>query len=475
MQRFALAGLCIAAASVSQVALGAPLSPLPGASLSPIWMVPFIGILLSIALVPLTAPRFWHQHFGKTSAFWALAFLVPFAGVFGVQLAFHEVMATLLHEYIPFMVLLLALYTVAGGIHVKGNLHGSPLLNTGLLALGTVLASLMGTTGAAMLLIRPLIRANDNRRHNAHVVIFFIFLVANIGGALTPLGDPPLFLGFLQGVDFFWTTQAMLAPTLTASAVLLAVFFIIDTWFFRRSNERRPASRDPTPDSRLAIQGKRNLVLLLAILGSVVLSGTWQPNLEIHVFNVPLELQNVMRDMTLLAIAWLSWRITPRHVRQAHHFEWGPIIEVAKLFAAIFLTIIPAIAMLRAGDSGVLRPLVDFVTTPDGVPDNVRYFWLTGALSSFLDNAPTYLVFFNMAGSDAAMLMGPLATTLVAISGGAVFMGAMTYIGNAPNFMVKSIAERRGIRMPSFLGYTAWSCGILLPVFALITALFFAG
>jgi len=461
-------------ALVAPVAAAADsLSPLPGATLSPVWIVPFLGILLSIALVPLTAPNFWHHHFGKASAFWALAFLIPFTAQFGIDLALHEVVHTLLLEYLPFMILLLALFTVAGGIHVRGNLHATPALNTGLLALGTVLASVMGTTGAAMLLIRPLLRANDNRRHQAHVVVFFIFLVANVGGALTPLGDPPLFLGFLKGVDFFWTTKTMYWPTLTAALVLLTLFYAIDRWYFARAGEDEPARLDPTPDSPLSLQGKLNFVLLAGILGAVLISGLWKPDLEITIYGTTLELQDVLRDLALLAIAWGSWRLTPQGVRRAHHFEWGPMIEVAKLFAAIFLTIIPAIAILRAGNAGVMAPLVALVSDASGAPNDVLYFWLTGALSSVLDNAPTYLVFFNLAGGDPAVLMGPLATTLTAISAGAVFMGAMTYIGNAPNFMIKSIAEARGVKMPSFLGYLAWSAAILLPVFMLLTLLFF--
>jgi Na+/H+ antiporter NhaD/arsenite permease-like protein len=306
------------------------------------------------------------------------------------------------------------------------------------------------------------------------VVVFFIFVVSNCGGLLTPLGDPPLFLGFLKGVDFFWTTKTMYWPTLTAALVLLAVFYAIDRWFFARGGEERPRRLDPTPDSPVSLQGKLNFVLLAGILGAVLISGLWKPDLEIMVYGTALELQNVLRDLTLLTIAWASWRLTPQSVRRAHHFEWGPMIEVAKLFAAIFLTIIPAIAILRAGHDGVMAPLVALVSDAGGAPNNVLYFWLTGALSSVLDNAPTYLVFFNLAGGDPALLMGPLATTLTAISAGAVFMGAMTYIGNAPNFMVKSIAEARGVKMPSFLGYLAWSTAILLPVFLLLTLLFFA-
>ncbi len=444
-----------------------------GAALSPLWVVPFAGILLSIAVMPVTAPGFWHHHFGKTTAFWVAAFLVPFALHFGLGVAAHEVVHTLLAEYVPFIVLLLALFTVSGGLHVRGNLHGSAWLNTRLLGLGTLLASVMGTTGAAMLLIRPLLRANDNRRHKAHVVVFFIFLVANIGGALTPLGDPPLFLGFLKGVDFFWTARAMFWPTLTASALLLALFFAVDAWFWRTKEEQLPAPRDPTPDRPLAIEGKVNFVLLAGILGLVLMSGLWKSDLTLTVYGTTIELQNLVRDAGLVAIAWASWRLTPRRVRQANHFSFGPILEVAKLFAGIFVTIVPAIAMLRAGSDGVLAPVVAMMSGPQGAPNDALYFWTTGALSSFLDNAPTYLVFFNLAGGDAAALMGPLATTLVAISAGAVFMGANTYIGNAPNFMVKSIAETRGVRMPSFFAYFGWALLVLGPIYALLTLLYF--
>ncbi len=450
------------------------LAPPTGASLSLVWLVPFAGILLSIALAPVTAPVFWHHHFGKTAAFWALAFLVPFAAQFGLGPALHEVVHTLLLEYLPFIILLLSLFVVAGGINIRGNLHGTPALNTSLLAIGAGLASIMGTTGAAMLLIRPLLRANDNRRHRAHVVVFFIFLVANIGGALTPLGDPPLFLGFLKGVDFFWVTRAMFWPTLITAAVLLVLFYAIDRWLYSQEDEERPTYLDPTPDSPIRIDGTVNFVLLAAIVGAVLGSGVWRPDLEIVVYGTAVELQNVARDLVLLAVAWASWRWTPPEVRRAHHFGWGPIIEVAKLFAAIFLTIIPAIAILRAGDSGIMAPLIALVTGPHGEPNEARYFWLTGTLSSLLDNAPTYLVFFNLAGGDPEVLMGPLATTLAAISAGAVYMGAMTYLGNAPNFMVRAIAESRGVRMPSFFGYLGWSAAILLPVFALVSFVFFS-
>lgn len=444
-----------------------------GRSLSVWWGLPFAGVLLSIALVPLFAPIFWHHHFGKVSAAWALAFLLPFAAVFGAGAAGAAVLHAALAEYIPFIILLTALFTVAGGIHVRGNLHGSPGLNTAILAVGAVLASFMGTTGASMLLIRPLIRANDNRRHQVHVVVFFIFIVSNAGGALTPLGDPPLFLGFLKGVDFFWTLQHVWPQTLFLIGVLLALFYALDSWYHHRREEIRPV--DPTPDGApgLGLEGKANLGLLAVVVGLVLLSGLWDSGVVWHLAGAELTLQGLVRDLGLVGVALLSLRITPASAHEGNQFGWGPMQEVAKLFAAIFLTIVPVIAMLRAGVDGPFAAVVQAVTRPDGAPDNAMYFWATGALSSFLDNAPTYLVFFNTAGGDPQTLMTTLAPTLVAISLGAVFMGANTYIGNAPNLMVKAIAEDRGVRMPSFFGYMAWSVGILVPLLALITWIWF--
>lgn len=453
---------------------GAP--HLDGAELGLAWIIPFAGMLLSIAIFPLLAPNFWHHHFGKVAAFWAVAFLAPFIAFHGFEIALYEVAHVLLLEYIPFIILLLALFTVAGGVRVKGDIPGTPLVNTGLLALGTLVASLMGTTGAAMLLIRPLIQSNIGRKHNVHVFVFFIFLVANIGGSLTPLGDPPLFLGFLKGVDFFWPTVHMLAPMVVATIILLAVFFIFDTLMYRREPELAAAAKVRSASAAnaepLGLEGTINILLLGGVVAAVLMSGIWKPGLAVAIYHVPVELQNVSRDVLLLGIAYASWKLTSLESREANAFSWFPIVEVAKLFAGIFLTIVPAIAILKAGTSGALEPVVSAVTQ-DGQPVNVMYFWLTGILSSFLDNAPTYLVFFNTAGGDPQALMGEYATTLLAISAGAVFMGANTYIGNAPNFMVRAIAEERGIKMPSFFGYMAWSGVFLIPVFILITFMFF--
>jgi Na+/H+ antiporter NhaD/arsenite permease-like protein len=370
------------------------------------------------------------------------------------------------------VILLGALFAVSGGIYIRGNLHGSPALNTAILAIGTALASVMGTTGASMLMIRPLIRANDNRRHKAHVFVFFIFLVSNIGGSLTPLGDPPLFLGFLQGVDFFWTVRHIGPETLFLTGWLLAIFFALDSWYYHRREELLP--RDPTPDTRgIGFDGARNFWLLAAIVGLVLLSGTWKPAWSFEVAGLHLGLAGLVRDIGLVVVAMLSLAITPRRVHVANQFSWGPMQEVAKLFAGIFLTIVPVIAMLRAGLDGPFGAVVAAVTGPDGKPDPAMYFWAAGLLSSFLDNAPTYLVFFHTAGGDARVLMTTLAPTLAAISAGAVFMGANSYIGNAPNLMVKAIVEDRGVTMPSFFGYMAWSLAVLVPLFVAMTFLFF--
>ena len=445
---------------------GAP--HLDGGDLSILWVIPFAGILLSIAIFPLVAPEYWHHNFGKVSAFWALLFVIPFLFSQGWQIVLYEVLHVGLLEYIPFIILLLALFTISGGVQLTGSLVGTPIINSAIILVGTLLASWMGTTGAAMLLIRPLLRANKERKHKVHIVIFFIFLVANIGGSLTPLGDPPLFLGFLKGVDFFWTTKAMFLPMLFMIISLLIIFYFYDTFQYRKESDL-PV---PTNNEKISVKGSFNLLLIFGVVCSVLLSGFWRPGIDFTIFHVHVELQNLARDILLLILTYLSWTYTSKEIREGNEYTWFPIQEVAKLFAGIFITIIPAIAILKAGKSGALSSIINSVSSDTG-PVNYMYFWLTGILSSFLDNAPTYLVFFNTAGGDAQVLMGELSQTLLAISAGAVFMGANTYIGNAPNFMVKSIAESSGIKMPSFFGYFFYSLVILFPLFIVVSLLFF--
>jgi Na+/H+ antiporter NhaD/arsenite permease-like protein len=368
----------------------------------------------------------------------------------------------ILADYLSFIVLLFALYAVAGGLLITGNLGGRPLSNTLVLAFGTAIASVVGTTGAAMILVRPLIRANAARSHKAHVIVFFIFLVGNIGGALTPLGDPPLLVGFLHGVDFLWPAAHLWQETLFVAVLVLGIFLVQDVWHMRHEP---PAQ---TKSSRLRVHGLINLPLLGAIMGAVLLSSVWRPGVTFELQGTLLQLQDVVRDAALVGIAALSIWLTPDEHRAANDFSWEPIREVAKLFAAIFVCIIPVIAMLQAGYDGRFAPLLSMINGADGLPNNEAYFWLAGGLSAFLDNAPTYLIFFQLAGGDAAELVHRNGVTLAAISTGAVFLGALTYIGNAPNLMLAVIAEERGVRMPSFFGYFLKACVVLLPVFVLM-------
>ncbi len=443
---------------------------LDGAVLHLGWGLPFAGILLSIALVPLAAPRVWHHHFGKIAVGWALAFLLPAALVHGPAVAGTEFAHVMLAEFLPFLLLVGSLFVVTGGIRITGNLVGTPETNLALLACGTALASVMGTTGAAMLLVAPLIRANAWRSHVTHIFVFHIFLVANVGGALTPIGDPPLFLGYLKGVDFFWTLRHLALPTLAMVLPLLGLFYLLDRRAFARETATPPQME--ASDERLGIEGRVNLLFLAGIVGGVVLSGAWRPGVAWQLFGTELPLQDLARGAILLACAGLSLAFTRKATRVANGFTWAPIREVGLLFFAIFVTIVPVIAIMRAGAGGAASGLVGLVNQ-GGQPVDALYFWIAGGLSSVLDNAPTYLVFFNLAGGDAERLMHELTRTLVAISAGAVFMGANTYIGNAPNFMVKAIAEAAGIRMPGFFGYIGWAAAILIPLFLLQTVLFF--
>ena len=446
-----------------------------GAQLPLFSIIPFFGLLLSIALFPLILPSFWHKHFGKIAFFWAILFIIPFTAWQGYSIMMHELLYVILLEYIPFVLILFSLYTISGGIKINGSLSGSPQLNVSLIAIGTILSSWIGTTGAAMLLIRPLLRANKWRKNKVHTIVFFIFLVANIGGALTPLGDPPLFLGFLQGVSFFWTTKALFFPMLIVSLFLILMYYLIDMYYYKKEDK---STHVVSYDEPFSIYGANNIFLLICVILTVLMSGLWRPHVYFNFIGIHLELQNILRDFFLLMLGMLSLKLTNSQVRSSNGFSWFPILEVSKIFAGIFITIIPVITILKAGNDGALNVLLTFVTNPDGSPINPMYFWMTGLLSAFLDNAPTYLVFFNIAGSNvshnvANFLMNEGQLTLLAISLGAVFMGALSYIGNAPNFMVRSMAEEDGIKMPSFFGYMVWSFIILIPIFFIMSIILF--
>lgn len=467
-----LLSACTAWILAPDVCLAAGAAPNIGAVL-PLWsMLPFAGILLSIALVPLVLPRFWHHHFPKVSAFWAIVFAVPFIYFFR-ETALYEIGHIIIVDYIPFIILLWALFTVSGGIYVKGALKGTPAVNVVILMIGTVLASAIGTTGASMLLIRPILRSNAWRVYKVHTIVFFIFLVSNIGGSLTPLGDPPLFLGFLHGVPFFWTLH-VLPETAFAGVILLVLYFLLDSYYFRKESKTAVPEDESEP---LCIEGKRNFIFLAGVIGAVLFSGSVKLG-EISIFGIHQTVENLIKDAILIVMGILSLWLTGKDARKGNEFSWAPILEVAYLFAGIFITIIPALAILKAGEQGALAWLIRSVNTP------ADYFWATGLLSSFLDNAPTYLTFFNSAlgkfypglleSQAVAGLIVEKIPYLTAISAGAVFMGANTYIGNAPNFMVKSIAEEAGVKMPSFFGYMfRYSIPILVVLFIVITFIFF--
>ena len=343
----------------------------------------------------MVAAQFWHRNYGLIALFWALAFLVPFAAAFGAETAFRQLVHVLILEYIPFIALIGALFVIAGGIYIAGEIRATPALNAAVMAAGMVLANFAGTTGAAMILIHPIVGANRHRERKAHVIVFFIFLVCNIGGALTPLGDPPLLLGYLEGVDFSWPLKALWPHMLFAGGIVLAMFFALDSYLYAK--ESKPV---PRPSARRAphVRGLVNLPLLALVVAVIAASGSngWG---KVDIFGTAAPWKGLLRDLALVACAAASLALTPRVCRVRNEFHWGPVIEVAKLFAAIFITVVPAIAILKAGRDGAFAPLFHLLGSPSA-PHNIAYFWLTGILSSFLDNAPAYLVFFNAAGGD---------------------------------------------------------------------------
>ena len=434
--------------------------------------IPFACMLLSIALLPLIAGTIWHHHFGKISAFWAACLALPF--IFAYKgLAVYEILHIILADYVPFIILLWALFTISGGILLKGTLRGTPIVNTIIILIGTILASWMGTTGAAMLMIRPFLRANDYRKNKTFMVVFFIFLVANIGGALTPLGDPPLFLGFLHGVSFFWTFK-ILPHMLTASIILLVIYFFLDTYHYKKEGAKAPDDGEKKP---LRLVGTYNFIFLGGVVASVLMSGILDLG-EVSTLGVHRAVQDWLRDGLLIVLGAGSLWATPTVLREENEFSWFPIIEVAYLFIGIFITMIPCLLLLKAGPNGEFAFLINAVKEP------THYFWVTGMLSAFLDNAPTYLTFFNTAlgsfyagmaeSSSVPLLMTDNAIYLQAISTGAVFFGACSYIGNAPNFMVRSIATESGTQMPSFFGYIfKYSLIFLIPTFVVVSLIFF--
>jgi Na+/H+ antiporter NhaD/arsenite permease-like protein len=414
-------------------------APEPSFVPHPAWILPFVAMVGAIAVLPLAAPHFWESNLRKLGV--SLLLGIPVAVLYAMRKP--AVLGHATVDYVSFILLLGALFAISGGILLKGDLPATPAVNTGFLAFGGLLASFVGTTGASMLLIRPLLETNSERRHVVHTVVFFIFIVSNVGGCLTPLGDPPLFLGYLVGVPFAWTLR--LAPLWAlCMAVLLVVYFVWDRRAYATEtlSDRKHDAADVEP---LSLSGKVNLLLLLGVVGSVAwLHAPW-------------------REVALVALAAASLALTPRGLREENRFGWGPILEVAALFVGIFATMLPALDLLRDRGSSL------------GVTAPWHFFWATGTLSSFLDNAPTYLTFLALAQGQGLPdeVVRVTHEILLAISAGAVFMGANTYIGNGPNFMVRAIAEERGVKMPSFVGYMKYSGMVLIPLFVLVTLVFF--
>lgn len=449
-----------------------------GAELPEWTVLPFAALLACIAILPLAAPHWWEHNANKglVVAFLSAIVAIYLIAVWGWDGA--EQLREKLVEYVQFIILLGALFIISGGIYVKGSLSGTPLLNTAVLGIGAILANLIGTTGASVLLIRPLLRANAPREKKVHVVIFFIFIVSNCGGLLTPLGDPPLFLGFLKGVPFEWTLR-LWPQWLFVNGILLVVFHIWDQIVLDREERERPGSQleEVMKHEPLAILGWHNFFFLAGIVATIIASG--------QMFGAggkpwPLGLQ----EGIMVVLAGVSYALTPAANRASNKFTFGPIIEVAVLFAGIFITMAPALLILNAWGKGER----DVLGYGFGMEHPWQFFWSSGALSSVLDNAPTYLTFAATACGIEGVAVGnepylrefldkgpAAARLLAAISCGAVFMGANTYIGNGPNFMVKAIAEENGVKMPSFFGYLFYSGSILIPIFFAATFLFFAG
>jgi Na+/H+ antiporter NhaD/arsenite permease-like protein len=432
-----------------------------GAKLSFLTVIPFGAILLAIAVLPLAVPHFWESNLNKgvVAALCGLPIFIYF--VAGVDHG-GAALLNLAHEYYSFIILLAALFTISGGIFLEGDIKATPRVNVAFLGLGGILASFIGTTGAAMLLVRPLLRTNSERHHVKHIFIFFIFIVANIGGSLTPLGDPPLFLGFLRGVPFLWTFN-LWPQWLLTTTIVLTVFYVWDTLAYRHET-KADLALDQTQIQPLRIRGKVNFLFLALVLASILclkdnLAWFREPVM------VLLAIVSYLLDATKTAAGQTQ---TPREMNK---FTFAAIIEVGVLFAGIFVTMLPAICLLKAKGATF------------GVDQPWQFFWLSGGLSSFLDNAPTYVTYMslgqglaqglNLCAQAGSCVAGVPAAILAAVSCGSVFMGANTYIGNAPNFMVKSIVDEAGVKMPSFFGYMAYSVGILVPVFLIDTFIFF--
>lgn len=430
------------------------------------WIVPFVCVLLSISLFPLLFPKFWEKNNFKILCFFIFSYATAVICVFSTQILISSIIHTVIEEYIPFVALISALYLTSSGVFVNIKKNG-PLVNVLFLFFGSVLAGWIGTTGASVLLIKPFLRMNADRCYKKHLVIFYIFLISNIGGAVSPLGDPPLFVGFLKGIHFSWFFNNLFKYTICVVAFLLLLFFVIDYLLNKVETDQKKQDKHCIQQNKnfITIDGWHNIVLMAAILMTTI---GCQFDGSVYVFGMNLKYSNILRDVLLISISLISMKITPSEIRQKNEFSFAPLKEVAEIFIAIFITVTPIILLLHKGSNGSLSFIFDYIS-PLGEFSAVRSFWISGGLSSVLDNAPTFLIFFHIFGGDPSILMASKAPLLISLCLSTVFMGAMTYIGNAPNFMVRSIAVADGVNMPSFVGYMLWSICILGPIFWLLS------
>lgn len=428
--------------------------------------VPFIGILLSISFWPLINQEFWHKHVRQIIFSWCVFFLILELWYHGVGETCFNIAESMIKHYIPFILLIASLFITTGGVYVDfPKLRHGAALNTGFLFAGSLLAGWIGTTGAASLLIRPFLRLNNYRKYRTHLAIFFIILVANIGGIASPIGDPPLFLGYLEGIDFFWPIKNLWMYLIGTLTVVCAIFFCIDKYLWRKEEMSKEGEIRNGPGEFVVLHGKRNIVLLMAILACLILCNFKG---AFNLFGLEVKYSALLRDGILLIICFIGSKFPSQLAHKKNEFSYLPLTEVVETFFAIFLTVTPVLDMLTLGKNGPFAWVFNWIAQ-DGDISIIKSFWSCGLLSSVLDNSPTFLIFFYMAGGNALTLMTEHTHLLGAIMMAAVFMGALTYIGNAPNFVVKSIANSYGVKVPGFLKYTSIVCCILFPVFTVIS------
>jgi len=440
----------------------------------PLWTAtPFMFLIMSIAIIPYVFRNIWSKFEAYFLFVPALSTLAVLYFLSSVEVVIKDVLEVLINDYLPFIILISCLYIISMGISFRLSLKPTPLVNTVFLFLAGLLASLMGTISASMVFLPTLLSMNKERKTKKHSVIFFIFMVANVGGCLTSVGDPPLFLGYLKGIDFFWATKNLATPVLGTMLLISSIYYVIDNYFFRMENLRAP---NPLlrPSSLIRVKGLINILLLISVITIIASTGLMNSkggdNQALSLFGCKVTYTYVLKNLAVLFLTLISWLITKKSIKEKSEFSWDPVKEVTKLFLAIFITMMPIHTILKEGVGGDFSPVFNFIEKANY--QGFSYFWITGVFSSFLDNVPSYLLFFEMAGGEAEVLMNKKRDILTAISMSSVFMGALTYIGNAPNIMIKHLAEKENIVMPSFFAYLAISFTILIPIFLLISLVF---